>query len=133
MAITAAKNPPTLKQLQTQLATLKRESASAKERQREVQSLIQDLARQIQSVEKSIDTLTKLGPVVSEHAILRYLERVKGINIDDVRAEILPESVKATVCELGNGQYPVGNFKIRVRDGVVITVITADRGDNSGW
>lgn len=61
---------------------------------------------------------------VSDHAVVRYLERVKGMDIASIRKEILPDNVKqATI--MGNGYYPVnGTHKVRVKDGVVITVLT---------
>jgi len=61
---------------------------------------------------------------VSDHAIVRYLERVKGLDIDAIRKELLPDDVRQATL-MGNGYYPVnGTHKVRVKDGVVITVLT---------
>lgn len=77
------------------------------------------LRQQIQSAEND----GKLK--VSEHAILRYLERVKGIDLDLVQLEILSPKVMAMVEKLGqNGSYPSDGFQVVMKDGTVITVKT---------
>ena len=62
---------------------------------------------------------------ISDHAIVRYLERVKGMDIEAIKKEILPPHVHADTKVMGNGYYPVnGKHKVRVKNGVVITVFT---------
>jgi hypothetical protein len=58
---------------------------------------------------------------VTDHALIRYIERVHGIDLEDVRAEV------ARVCEQAAGVS--GNVTIRAdghffecRDGTVVTV-----------
>ena len=64
---------------------------------------------------------------VSDHAIVRYLERVKGMDIKAIRKEILPKHMSKAVSQLGNGFYPVGDtHRVRVKGGVVVTVLTKD-------
>lgn len=63
---------------------------------------------------------------VSDHAIVRYLERVKGVDIDALRKEILPPTLNKISQRLGNGFYPVGGtHKICVRGGTVVSVLGA--------
>lgn len=66
---------------------------------------------------------------VSEHAIIRYVERVLGINIEDIENKILNQTTCHLVEELGNGRYPCNNgkFMIVVKDGCVVTVIGDDK------
>jgi hypothetical protein len=60
---------------------------------------------------------------VSEHAILRCLERVKGLNIEEIEKEILTEGVRNMVTNLGNtGTFPNGDFSLVLKEGTVITV-----------
>lgn len=60
---------------------------------------------------------------VSEHAILRYLERVKGVSISDVEKEILTEEVIKMVEQLGGtGGYPNNGFKVLMKDFTVTTI-----------
>jgi hypothetical protein len=75
----------------------------------------------LEDVQKQIKLLCK-EPIVTEHAILRYLERVGGINTEDVKSKIMPESLVDKIKIVGDGEYPVGDFKIRVRDNQIVTV-----------
>ena len=71
------------------------------------------------------------APRVSEHALVRYLERVYGLDLDAVRREILPEAEADAVARLGDGQFPVenraGTFYVIVRDSCVVTVYDEER------
>lgn len=63
-------------------------------------------------------------PNVSEHAILRYLERVKGIDLIELKKEILSEKVlKMTKTLGGNGSYPNNDFKVVMKNNTVVTII----------
>ena len=64
---------------------------------------------------------------ISEHAILRYLERVKGVDMDAVRAEMhTPALAKADAfgCPVLIGR---NGERLVIRDGVVVTVIAKAR------
>lgn len=77
---------------------------------------IEQLQRKISLIEQPIK--------VSDHAVLRYLERVLGLNLDDVRAEILSSGVEAQIRQLGSGKYPLkGGGKAVVNGNVIVTVI----------
>lgn len=66
---------------------------------------------------------------VSDHAVVRYLERVKGMDIAAIRKEILPDKLNKMTKVMGSGYYPVSDaFKIRVKNGVVITVLKPKMG-----
>ncbi|MBL4766301.1 MAG: hypothetical protein JKY94_01010 [Rhodobacteraceae bacterium] len=58
---------------------------------------------------------------VSDHAVLRYLERIKGVDIDAVREAILTDSVKV-VATVGRGRVKTEKFVAIVREGTVVTV-----------
>jgi recombination DNA repair RAD52 pathway protein len=61
---------------------------------------------------------------VSDHAIVRYLERVKGLDIEAIKKEILPDALSRAAKKMGNGFYPVnGTHKVRIKNQVVITVL----------
>ena len=56
---------------------------------------------------------------VTLHAIVRFLERIEGIDIDALCLRIAPHDVSKML----DGEYPVGeSHMIRVRDGAVVTV-----------
>lgn len=66
------------------------------------------------------------GLVVSEHAVLQYLRRVGGVDVDAVTKAIVPEDVATQIETLGAGRYPVvqsdKTYFLIVRGGKVVTV-----------
>jgi len=83
---------------------------------------------ELRRIDESIKKLKEKSDelVVSEHAILRYLERVKGVDIEAVKKEILPDTVREQNRLLGNGSFPAGTHRCKIRDGVVITILTKE-------
>lgn len=60
---------------------------------------------------------------VSEHAIVRYFERVKGFDISDIEKEILTDEVLNLVEKLGGtGGYPNNDFKVLMKNYTVTTI-----------
>ena len=62
--------------------------------------------------------------IVSEHAILRYLLRVQGLDIAQVARDLVPDRIKEQIKMLGNGTYPIPEkgFKIVVKENVIVTI-----------
>lgn len=68
---------------------------------------------------------------VSDHAIVRYMERVYGIDMDAIRAEIATPVVQIAEgfgCGTIIGKH---GARILVRDGVVTTVLSKRMGRRS--
>ncbi len=61
--------------------------------------------------------------IISEHALLRYLERVRGIDMDEIRDAILPPALRVHPVMPKACTMPVEGHKCKVRNGVVVTVI----------
>ena len=61
---------------------------------------------------------------ISDHAMLRYLERAKGVNVEQLRGEIITDQLIDMVSTLGTtGEYPVGEGKIALKNGTITTYI----------
>lgn len=66
---------------------------------------------------------------ISDHAVVRFLERVKGVDIDAVRAEMqtpaldVADQFGAPVLIGRNGE------RLVIRDGVVVTVLRKRMGE----
>jgi hypothetical protein len=61
---------------------------------------------------------------VTDHAVVRYLERVRGVDILRIRKAICPPDVKNMALAMGKGDYPVKNkFHSRVVNNKIVTVI----------
>lgn len=63
-----------------------------------------------------------LEPHVSDHAIIRYLERVEGLDVDSIRKKILTPFI-SDAARLGALSASTGGFKYVFKNSTVITVI----------
>lgn len=120
-----------IKKLQTLKNNLVGEVEALYTHQQEIKHTIATKKTSIQILSTKIDKLMLQNKklTVSEHAIIRYVERVLGINIEDIENKILNQTTCHLVEELGNGRYPCNNdkFMIVVKDGCVVTVISDDK------
>lgn len=62
-------------------------------------------------------------PIVTEHALLRYIERVCGIDLNAIKQQILTEAVLRQIDTLDSGKFPVGTgcFAM-VKNRTVVTI-----------
>lgn len=61
---------------------------------------------------------------VSDHAIIRYLERTGRIDLESLRREILSDRTVELAKVLGDGRYPIPNGCIAViKQKTVVTVL----------
>lgn len=109
---------PTAKE---RLASIDAEVEAAKERvrteQRKLSELLLERERVLVEVAKEA-----AEPRVSDHAVIRYLERKHGFDFDGVRAEILtPDRVAAI--RAGATSIRHDGIKFVVKDGVIVTTV----------
>ncbi len=112
------------KQLQTQLNTAK---ADAEVLKVEIGNKQRELAAKQRIVERIQAEINKLndgtGIRVSEHAMLRYLERVKGLDLTELEGEILNDEAMRLIAVLGgSGKYPNGVCVLVMKDNTVTTI-----------
>lgn len=61
--------------------------------------------------------------VITDHAVLRYVERVLCVNIDDIKNTIITEESEALIRSFnGNGGFPISNKIGVVKNYKVITI-----------
>lgn len=65
--------------------------------------------------------------IVSDHAIIRYLERIKGIDLQAVSLALQEENLKRRYEKLGDGCYPVNDLMVVVKSGCISTVYPNNR------
>lgn len=116
-----------IKGLQTQLKTLEGDASALKN---EISNKQREYSQKLNSINSIKEEISKLKKVVdsdfrvSEHAIVRYFERVKGFNIDDIQKEILNDKIKEMTKTIGsNGTFPNDGFSVIIKDSTVTTVI----------
>ena len=90
------------------------------------------LQRDVSKVDKHIERLESLvasytnnsGAFVTEHAMVRYLERIMGADMVELKKTIMPDRIKAQIEKLGGtGSFPVGDFTVIVKNYAVTTVV----------
>jgi len=121
-----------LKSLQTRLKEAKAKEAEANaewKKAKEVATQLQLVAFQLQGVRQDIEEEIRQlleeskMPVISEHALLRYLERVGGIDIESTKKEMLSEqAVKMIKFINGNGKARVNGVDYIVKNNTIVTV-----------
>jgi predicted RNase H-like nuclease (RuvC/YqgF family) len=131
MGATSPADHAELKHLQRRLdesratvKALKDEKQALDDKINKEQATINKLQKDIERIKSAAANNGKL--VISEHAILRYFERVMGVNLDEIKKKIAPDSVMTAIRTVGNGTFPTDTHRIRVKDGVVITILTDD-------
>lgn len=114
-----------IKQLQTQLNKMVADYEALKI---EIASKQQESAHKKQAITKlkqEMDNLdSKKEMYVSEHALVRYFERVKGFDIDQVKKEIISEGILQMVSVLGGtGEFPNENgYSVKMDNFRVATI-----------
>ncbi len=119
------KETRTVKGLQSQIKKLESEASDLKLEIDIKKKEYNQKNQTIQSIKTNIEKInSKQNIRVSEHAILRYLERVKGVDIEQIEKEILNDKVLQLIDKLGgNGSYPSNDCSIKLSNYVVTTVI----------
>lgn len=114
-----------VKGLKTQASNLESELKAKREQLKTIQKEINTQERRKREISKKILELeSKKDLRVSEHALLRYVERVKGIDLAEIEKEILDEDLSKWTEKLGgNGQYPHQKGYQRVLVNYTVTTI----------
>lgn len=66
-----------------------------------------------------------VGVPVTDHALVRYLERVLGFDIEALKQEMITARTESLIRTLGDGWYPADGHWLRVQEGKVVTVVTS--------
>lgn len=115
-----------LKGLQVQLAkeiaaarVAKDELDIAQRKYNQSQAICRSLKARIAALEAQA---TPKDPIVSEHALLRYLERVEGVDLDVIRQRILGDGTAASISFARTGRIKKKDVTLIIKDSVVVTV-----------
>lgn len=115
-----------LEKSKKELITAKANLQESKEKVKQSQQLVSAIESSISATHAEIKKLEKTEIkcnklLVTEHAILRFIERVYNINIEDVKSKILVDSVLKNHKSFGAGKFPHPNGQVVVRDNTVVT------------
>ncbi|HEY7866793.1 MAG TPA: hypothetical protein VIC51_12410 [Psychromonas sp.] len=117
-------NTVQLKKLQTLLNKFSAEADAIRIEISEKQKAYNQKVKEVNILKDQINKYKHSGePIVSEHALLRYMERVLGIDLDEYRKKILSDNVLKQVNTLGgNGTFANDGFQVVMKDNVVVTI-----------
>jgi hypothetical protein len=90
------------------------------------QKLTQTLGAKKQELNALVQTRKNTSAkesVVSEHALLRYIERVKGVDILAITEEILTPFNRAVIKACPNCRIKSNEVDMIVKEGVVVSVV----------
>ncbi len=119
----SVKTKETLKQLQTRLSKLQAEEEFLKIDSKEAQRKLSQCQARMAKVKEEMDTLKEVELIVSEHAVLRYMERAMDMNIDMIKEAIQNNKMIKSAHSMGDGKYPMGDgLKAVIKDGVVVSI-----------
>ena len=62
--------------------------------------------------------------IISEHAVIRYIERVLGIDIKEIEKKIVDEETEKIIREMRPSRINKGEFSILIKDNTVTTITT---------
>lgn len=59
---------------------------------------------------------------INDHAVVRFLERIRGVDIEALKKEIVPSQVKRWVKKYGDGDYTHEGITYRIRSKTLVTI-----------
>ncbi len=113
----------TLKELKTRISKLQTRLVAQKKERVDICREVSMTEEKIADLQQEIEKLTDKAPVISEHAILRYLERKADIDMQDISGKILTPKVIEYITQFKSGKFPIGDgLRAVVRDSVIVTI-----------
>lgn len=113
-----------LKTLQTRLKEATIEAESLLERARLANDAAADAIKRRDKIRAAIREIEEAAkePIVTEHALLRYVERIMGVDLEAVRKAILTESAVKMIKFTKTGKVTTDGRRLVVKNGTVVTI-----------
>lgn len=116
------------KTLEKRIQSLNVQWESAREEVYAAERKMNALSDECRALEQRLEALKPKAIRVSDHAIVRYLERQAGIDVEAIRTAILSPTLTSAVAVLGgSGRFPVNGFNVVMKD-YTVTTITPQSG-----
>ena len=106
-------------------------------REKELVSEIEDIKGKKKEIDKNLEIKRKKlegvkakianaqeSVIISEHAVIRYIERVLGIDIKEIEKKIVDEETEKIIMELRPSKICRGEFSILIKENTVTTITT---------
>lgn len=80
--------------------------------------------REIGILKFKLEKILTREVAISDHALLRYIERVKGVDIESIKEEMLKDSkIIDAIKILNSGTFPIQGCSLIVKDNIITTII----------
>ena len=114
-----------IKNLQVMITKIKLEIDDLKTQQRSIGESMNKKLSMMQKYEEELQSIKERAKdlILSEHAILRYLERVYKLDTNKLYEEIVTQELKHNYARLGNGSYSVQDCMVKIVDNVIVTIL----------
>lgn len=116
-----------LKALNTRLKEAEVDLSIAMDNAREANRVTDRARTKVNTIKGQIAALEESTKdvIVTEHAILRYIERVYGIDLEEIRETMLSGGVRELIDQFGSGKIPCEGGRLIVKNRTVVTVESA--------
>ena len=94
-------------------------------------SEIKRLQDQREEIVGKLDRLTPGRITVTDHALVRYMERVLGIDLEEVRTKMFTDAQRQIVSTLNSCILPIGEGQAAVLKNRVVVTILPERKNSS--
>lgn len=106
-----------------EIEILKRKKEGVDSKVKKLQLEQQNIDNQIDSLQEYINKLKIKEVKVSNHAVLRYFERILNYDLNEIRQKILTKEIQENYLLLGDGQYQNGEIILVIKNDTVITIM----------
>jgi len=114
-----------LKTLKKRERSLPKDLEKIRQQESELREQKKNLRTELTDTKRKIKILQQDRPHVSDHAVFRYLQRVRGVDTDELREEIITPTALDLLDKMAwaDGKYPTGQgYSLIVKDGVIVTI-----------
>jgi DNA gyrase/topoisomerase IV subunit A len=113
-----------IKNQQVLISKVELEKEKLTQEKKALQNEIALKEKQLKKYKDELESLKKNSNevIVSEHAIIRYLQRIYKLDLEKLEDEILTDDIKEKIKMFGSGSYNSDDFGIKVVDNIVVTV-----------
>lgn len=119
-------NHAELKTLQVQITKAEAECTMLQEEQRNASIKYDRASKKLKELKRKLEeyTLNSAEPVVTEHALLRWLERVYGIDIEEAKKKILTPAIIAGCKVVKSGSIPLeSGGRAVVKNNTIVSIV----------
>jgi chromosome segregation ATPase len=124
------------KNLETKYSNLEKQRVQVTSSMHLTQSKINDVEMEIDCIKQNMSEISKnqdtINIEITDHALVRYLERKLNIDVDMLRNEIIDEKSAREISEIKDGLIPTRDgLKLRVKDYKVVTILSNEVNDET--